>query len=58
MIEIAKDREYGTQDFFIPLWYEPETKRLKNTKAEMIHYGWEPFEQISDSQERELPFGR
>lgn len=58
VIEIAKDREYGTQDFFIPLWYEPETKRLKNTKSEMIHYGWEPFEQISDSQERELPFGR
>ena len=41
IIEIAKDRDMGNQDVFIPLWYEPETKRLKNTQAETIHYGWE-----------------
>ena len=41
IIEICKDRENGTQDFFIPLWYEPETKRLKNRDNEHIHYGWE-----------------
>ena len=40
VIEVAKDRESGTQDWFIPLWYEVETKRLKNSLAENILYGW------------------
>ncbi len=42
VIEIAKDRDFGHQDVFIPLWYEPESKRLKNSTAEMKQYGWEP----------------
>lgn len=40
VIEIAKDRHNGNMDVWIPLWYEPETKRLKNAPAEMITYGW------------------
>lgn len=40
VIEICKDRENGTQDCFIPLWYEVETKRLKNFKEESIVYSW------------------
>ena len=42
VIEIAKDREEGTQDVFIPMWYEKQTKRLLNSAAEVFHYGWEP----------------
>lgn len=41
VIEIAKDRNYGVQDIFVPLWYEKETKRLKNYQTESFHYGWE-----------------
>lgn len=41
VIEICKDRDGGTQDEFIPLWFERETKRLKNTQAECIIYGWD-----------------
>lgn len=41
VIEIAKDRQSGAQDVFIPLWYERESKRLKNTDYEMIAYGWD-----------------
>jgi len=41
VIEIAKDRDGGNQDIFIPLWYEPETKRLKNDRAENKIYGWD-----------------
>lgn len=44
VIEVAKDRESGTQDWFIPLWYEVETKRLKNTIAENVLYGWQVSE--------------
>lgn len=41
VIEIAKDRDGGTQDEFVPLWYEKETKRLKNDVSESIVYGWD-----------------
>lgn len=34
VLEICKDRENGTQDKFIPLWFESSTKRLKNTAEE------------------------
>lgn len=40
VIEIAKDRDGGNQDVFIPLWYEQETKRLKNNRAENKIYSW------------------
>lgn len=40
VIEIAKDRDGGTQDVFVPLFYEVETKRLKNYVAENKIYGW------------------
>ena len=40
VIEICKDRDGGTQDVFVPLYYEPETKRLKNYFAESKVYGW------------------
>ena len=41
VVEICKDRDGGVQDEFIPLWFERETKRLKNNEAENIIYGWE-----------------
>lgn len=41
VIEICKDRDGGTQDEFIPLWFERETKRLKNSVAENIVYQWQ-----------------
>ena len=44
VIEVAKNRDDGVQDLFVPLWYEPESKRLKNSESEMIAYGWEPDE--------------
>lgn len=40
VIEVCKDRETGIQDLYIPLWYEEESKRLKNHKAENIMYSW------------------
>lgn len=41
VLEICKDRDFGTRDVYVPLYFEIETKRLKNTPAESIHYGWE-----------------
>lgn len=63
VIEICKDREGGTQDCFVPLWYECETKRLKNYESENIVYSWnkdanpyDDFMNITVSEEEELPF--
>ena len=50
VVEIVKDRDGGNQDVFIPLYYETETKRLKNEKSENVIYGW-----CSDSPEEQLP---
>ena len=40
VIEIAKDREAGIQDEFIPLWYEMESRRMLNEQTEVIKYKW------------------
>lgn len=47
-IEIAKDRDGGTQDVFIPLYYEPQSKRLKNSITENKQYGWLDVEKAED----------
>lgn len=41
IIEVAKNRDDGVADFVVGLFYEPETRRFKNSKAENIHYDWE-----------------
>lgn len=41
VIEVAKNRDYGVVDFIVGLFYEMETKRFKNSKAETMHYDWE-----------------
>lgn len=59
VIEIAKDRDGGNQDIFIPLWYEPETKRLKNYQSESIVFGWDEVDFgkfIEMEIEEETPF--
>lgn len=40
IVEIVKDRDHGTQDVFIPLYFEQETKRLKNSFTENKIYKW------------------
>lgn len=57
VIEIAKDRDGGTQDHFVPLYYEPETKRLKNYLSENKIYGWnKTYDGFSAVGQEEIPF--
>lgn len=67
VIEIAKDREEGIQDEFIPLWYEIESRRMLNERTEVIKYQWtsewedeersKDFIQVSDADDEEdIPF--
>ena len=54
VVEIAKDREHGTCDVFIDLYYEPESKRLKNYITENIIYSWN--DGFVDAEQMEIPF--
>ena len=62
IIEIAKERENGTQDKFITLWFEESTKRMKNAPDEYIMYGWQKQEDKPEHEfrpvddEEEIPF--
>ena len=38
--EVAKDKQNGTRDLFIPLYFEVATKRLKNSRDENRTYSW------------------
>jgi len=40
IIEIAKDREAGIQDEFIPLYYEIESRRMLNDRTDVIKFKW------------------
>lgn len=41
VLEIAKNRQFGIVDFLIGMYYENESRRLKNSIAEHIVYDWE-----------------
>lgn len=56
VVEIAKDRDGGLQDCFIPLYYEKESKRLKNSIVENKVYGWNTDDGFSSVEDLEIPF--
>lgn len=41
VIEVAKNRAFGVVDFLCGMYYEQESRRLKNEVAENYNYGWE-----------------
>jgi archaellum biogenesis ATPase FlaH len=47
VLEVAKNRQFGVVDHLVGLYYEQESRRLKNSIAEHIIYGWqeEPVQQ-------------
>lgn len=47
IIEVCKNRQFGVVDYLVGMYYEIESRRLKNSIAENIIYGWqeEPIQQ-------------
>ena len=41
VVEICKNRSAGVKDFLVGLFFEQESRRLKNDVAEYIVYGWQ-----------------
>ena len=60
VIEICKDRENGTQDVFIPLWYESASKRLFSREPDQsydFHFGWEYYNpSATNEQDDDEPY--
>jgi len=57
IVEVIKQREFGEAEGHIyKLYYEPESRRLKNSVAESIIYGWEPEPTQQDMFGSEMPF--
>lgn len=61
VLEVAKNRQMGIVDHLVGMYYEIESRRLKNSIAEHIVYGWqdEPmvYEQpTQDESEQTMPF--
>ena len=67
VVEVIKQREFGEAEGHIyKLFYEPESRRLKNSIAEHIVYGWENVDEQNEStqiqqeldmeQNSEMPF--
>lgn len=60
VLEVAKNRQMGVVDLLVGMYYEMESRRLKNSIAEHIVYGWqeEPnvYEQPKDESQSTMPF--
>lgn len=50
VLEVAKNRQFGTVDYLVGMYYEMESRRLKNSIAEHIIYGWQ-----EEATPQELP---
>lgn len=57
VVEVCKNRSYGVKDFLVGLYYEKESRRLKNEVAEHIVYGWQDEATVQPSllPEEDLP---
>ena len=55
VLEIAKNRSQGVVDELIGLYYERETRRMKNDPAENIIYGWRETPTQAPIFEEDLP---
>lgn len=60
VLEVAKNRQMGIVDHLVGMYYEMESRRLKNSIAEHIVYGWqdEPnvYEPQQDESQQTMPF--
>lgn len=56
IIEVAKNRQLGVVDHLVGLYYETESRRLKNSVAEYIAYGWQEPQSTYVVEEYSQPY--
>jgi archaellum biogenesis ATPase FlaH len=52
VLEVAKNRQMGVVDHLVGMYYEMESRRLKNSIAEHIVYGWQSDENTNNAQQQ------
>ena len=59
VLEVAKNRQMGIVDHLVGMYYEMESRRLKNSIAEHIVYGWasDDIQKSTQYSESINPFG-
>lgn len=61
VLEVAKNRQMGVVDHLVGMYYEMESRRLKNSIAEHIVYGWQEEPNVYEPRQEEstqtMPFG-
>lgn len=62
VLEVAKDRMMGTQDYLVGMYYEIESRRFKNTNDEKVVYGWRDdvgvqTDMFAQAEAHDDPFG-
>ncbi len=62
IIEVAKNRMMGAQDFMCGLYYDIDSRRFKNTNYENVEYGWRDdmgtlTDMFDTSTNNDEPFG-
>lgn len=59
VLEVAKNRQMGVVDLLVGMYYEMESRRLKNSIAEHIVYGWDDQPNVYQPQAEQstMPFG-
>ena len=59
VLEVAKNRQMGVVDHLVGMYYEMESRRLKNSIAEHIVYGWasDDIQKSTQYSESINPFG-
>ena len=41
VVEVCKNRSMGVVDYLVGMYYEVESRRFKNNRAEYVVYGWQ-----------------
>lgn len=55
VVEVAKNRQFGIVDLLVGMYYEQESRRLKNSVAEHIVYGWQDTEGYASVEQSPTP---
>ena len=55
VLEICKNRSFGAIDYIVPMYYEKETRRLKNSISEHINYDWQEVGEQQTFESQDLP---
>lgn len=55
ILEVCKNRDFGVDDFYVGFFFDPYTKRFKNTIDEVVQYGWDDTPRVLFAGGEDIP---